>query len=119
MAQGREGQKGKVTRPSASGGRAPKDTDSIAVADDTSQDITVLTDKAIPANSPLAVALRAAEGAPDDLGAWEQLESAAAADGRPAIALGAYRRILESGVSAATGLALGRRAAAYQSEWLA
>jgi tetratricopeptide (TPR) repeat protein len=120
MAQGREGKKDKAARPaSSSGGRAGKDAESISVADDTSQDITVLTDKAIAANSPLALALREVESTPDDLTAWDRLESAAAADGRPGIALGAYRRILESDVSAATGMALGRRAANYQAEWLA
>jgi tetratricopeptide (TPR) repeat protein len=112
MAQGREGHKGKPPRP-APAARAAEP------ADDTNQEITPVLEKALAAHSPLAVALRAAESAPDDVSAWEALEQAAAADGRPGIALGAYRRILESQISPATGMTLGRRAAAYQSEWLA
>ncbi len=112
MAQGREGNKGKVTPP------APR-TRTRDAEQDASEEITALTEKAIPADSPLAIALREIEATPDDLAAWERLEQAAAADGRPAIALAAYRRALESDIPAAAGMALGRRAAAYQAEWLA
>ncbi|HET6151108.1 MAG TPA: hypothetical protein VFH68_26465 [Polyangia bacterium] len=112
MAQGREGQKSKVTRP-APAARAE------APADDAHDEITAILDKTLLGDGPLAAALRATEAAPDDVAAWERLEQAAAAESRPAIALGAYRRVLESEVSPATGMTLGRRAAAYQAEWLA
>jgi len=112
MAQGREGHKGKATRPAP--GARPE-----APADDTPQEITAVGDKTLAGNSPLAIALRAAEAAPDDVAAWERLEQAAAADGRPGVALSAYRRVLESEISPAMGMTLGRRAAAYQAEWLA
>jgi tetratricopeptide (TPR) repeat protein len=113
MAQGREGQKGKATPP------APAPAGKRDAAEDTNPEITALVDRALVAGSPLANALKEIERTPEDLAAWERLEGAAAADGRPAIALAAYRKALESDVPAATGMALGRRAAAYQAEWLA
>ncbi len=113
MAQGREGQKGKVTPP------PPPPARKRDAAEDTNPEITALIDKALVAGSPLANALQDIERTPEDLAAWERLEAAAATDGRPAIALAAYRKALESDFPAAAGMALGRRAAAYQAEWLA
>ena len=116
MAQGREGHKGKATPPAPAAPPAARKRDA---AEDTNPEITSLVDKSLVSGSPLANALADIERTPDDLAAWERLEGAAAADGRPAIALAAYRKALESEISAAAGLSLGRRAAAYQAEWLA
>src|SRR5437763_6898030 len=113
MAQCREGQKGNATPPVPAPARERDATE------DTNPEITSIVDKALVAGSPLANALKDIERTPEDLAAWERLEGAAASDGRPAIALAAYRKALESEIPATTGMALGRRAAAYQAEWLA
>jgi len=113
MGQGREGQKGKGT-PAAPPPARKRDA-----AEDTNPEITALVDKSLVAGSPLANALQDIERTPEDLAAWDRLEGAAASDGRPAIALAAYRKALEAEIPVTTGMALGRRAAAYQAEWLA
>ena len=83
MAQGREGQKGKATPPVPAPARQRDATE------DTNPEITSLVDKALIAGSPLANALQDIERTPEDLAASECLEGTAAADGRPAVALGA------------------------------
>jgi tetratricopeptide (TPR) repeat protein len=71
------------------------------------------------ASAALAAALRAVADAPTDDAAWDRLEQAAVAEGQPAAALAAYRRALGTELTPIAGVALGRRAAAFQGEWLA
>src|SRR6185295_13058219 len=74
-----------------------------------------MADPGAPLGAAVAAALAAVESGP----AWDHLEAAAIAAGRPAVALGAYRRALEPPIPAAAGVALGRRAVAFQVEWMA
>src|SRR5258707_1303290 len=60
MAQGREGHKGKVTPPAPPSRKKDVEVEEDPSRDpsrDPSQEITALTEKAIPADSPLAIAL--------------------------------------------------------------
>jgi tetratricopeptide (TPR) repeat protein len=118
MAQGREASKGRGTRRIDEARRDNTTTspgENTAVAGPAAE----AADEIVEEGTALGVALREAEGAPEDAAGWERLEQAAIAVARPAVALGAYRRALEADMPAAVGVALGRRAAAFQVEWLA